>query len=67
MAVKYNILEYTVNVLVEKLMNTRKCSYDTALETVMRSAVYARLLTDEHFLEEGDIFLFKALEKELAI
>lgn len=65
MAVNYTILDYTVKVLVEQLMQKYQSSFDSSLELVLNSRLYARLLEDSHLLEEGDIFLFGLLNKEL--
>ncbi|MDO4823554.1 MAG: hypothetical protein Q4A08_05245 [Bacteroidales bacterium] len=66
MAVNYTILDYTVKALVEQLMQKYQSSFDSSLELVLNSRLYARLLEDSHLLEEGDIFLFSLLNKELA-
>lgn len=65
MAVNYTILDYTVKALVEKLMQRYQSSFDSSLELVLNSRLYARLLEDSHLLEEGDIYLFGLLVKEL--
>lgn len=65
MAVNYEVLDYTVKALVEKLMQKYGSSYDSSLELVLNSRLYARLLEDSHLLEEGDIFLFNLLDKEV--
>ena len=67
MSVNYEVLDYTVKALVEKLMQKYSCSYDSALELVLNSWLYARLLEDSHLLEEGDIYLFNLLEKEIKL
>ena len=65
MAVNYTILDYTVKALVEQLMQKYQSSFDSSLELVLNSRLYAHLLEDSHLLEEGDIFLFSLLNKEL--
>lgn len=65
MAVNYAILDYTLKALVEQLMMKYDSSCDSSLEMVLNSRLYARLLENEHLLEEGDIYLFNQLEKEL--
>lgn len=65
MAVNYAILDYTLKALVEQLMMKYGSSCDSSLEMVLNSRLYARLLENEHLLEEGDIYLFNQLEKEL--
>lgn len=66
MAVNFKLIDYTVKVLVEKLMAKYQSNYDSALELVLNSKLYARLLTDTFLLEEGDIYLFNLLDKELS-
>lgn len=65
MAINYSVLNYTVNVLVEKTMKRYDCDYQSALQAVLNSKMYERLITDADFLDEGDIFLFNVLSKEL--
>lgn len=66
MAKNYAVLDYTVKALVEQLMKKYDSSCDSSLEMVLNSRLYARLLEDDHLLEEGDIYLFSQLEKELS-
>lgn len=65
MAINYEILDYTVKALVEKLMQEYGSSYDSSLELLLNSRLYSRLLENSHLLEEGDIYLFNLLDKEL--
>ena len=65
MAINYSVLNYTVNILVEKTMKKYDCDYQSALQAVLNSKMYERLITDADFLDEGDIFLFNILSKEL--
>lgn len=65
MAINYSVLNYTVNVLVEKTIKKYDCDYQSALQAVLNSKMYERLITDADFLDEGDIFLFNILSKEL--
>lgn len=65
MAINYSVLNYTVNVLVEKTMKKYDCDYQSALQAVLNSKMYERLITDADFLDEGDIFLFNILSNEL--
>jgi hypothetical protein len=65
MAVNYAILDYTVKALVEQLMQKYHSSFDSSLEMVLNSHLYTRLLEDSRLLEEGDIYLFDLLVKEL--
>lgn len=65
MAINYSVLNYTVNVLVEKTIKKYDCDYQSALQAVLNSKMYERLITDADFLDDGDIFLFNILSKEL--
>lgn len=65
MPINYDILDYTVKALVEKLMQKYGSSYDSSLELILNSCLYARLLENSHLLEEGDIYLFNLLDKEI--
>lgn len=65
MAVDYDVLEYTINALVEKLMSKYDTNYESSIGTVMASELYERLLKDRTLLESGDIYLFALLENEL--
>ena len=65
MAVDYDVLEYTINALVEKLMSKYNTNYESSIGTVMASELYERLLKDRTLLESGDIYLFALLENEL--
>lgn len=67
MALNYDALDYTVKALVEKLMLKYRSSYDSSLELVLNSRLYARLLENPYLLEEGDIYLFNLLDQEVAI
>ena len=39
--------------------------YESSLQIVLNSEMYKRLLVDAEFLDEGDIYLFDVLCKEL--
>ena len=67
MSMNYEVLDYTLKALVEKLMQKYRCSYDSALELGLNSRLYARLLKDTRLLEEGDIYLFNILDKEVEL
>ena len=58
MAINYSVLNYTVNVLVEKTMKKYDCDYQSALQAVLNSKMYERLITDADFLDEGGYFSF---------
>lgn len=49
MAINYSVLNYTVNVLVEKTMKKYDCDYQSALQAVLNSKMYERLITDADF------------------
>ena len=65
MAIDYDVLEYTINALVENLMSKYDTNYESSIGTVMASELYERLLKDRTLLESGDIYLFALLENEL--
>lgn len=65
MATNYSVLNYTINSLVEKTMKKFNCDYESALQAILNSKMYERLLKDANFLEEGDIYLFDVLCKEI--
>lgn len=65
MAVDYDVLEYTINALVEKLMLKYDTNYESSISAVMATELYGRLLNDRSLLESGDIYLFALLEDEL--
>ena len=65
MSKKWEMIDYTINSLIELLMKKYSASYDWAFQTVMKSETYKRLLNDNDFLNEGDLFIFETLDKEL--
>lgn len=65
MAVDYDVLEYTINALAEKLMLKYDTNYESSISAVMATELYGRLLNDRSLLESGDIYLFALLEDEL--
>lgn len=65
MAINYSVLNYTINALVEMVMKKYDSDYESSLQTVLNSEMYKRLLVDAEFLDEGDIYLFDVLCKEL--
>ena len=54
-----------LNEMVAELMRRHRMDYQEALETVVASKTYKRLLTDEDLQEEGSLFIIELLEKEL--
>ena len=65
MAVDYNVLEYTINALVENMMSKYGTNYESSISVVLASDLYKKLTQDRSFLENGDIYLFSLLEAEL--
>lgn len=65
MAVNYQVIDYSINAMIEHLMNKYNCSYESAISYVLNSALYKRLLQDSTLREEGDIYLFNLLDKEV--
>lgn len=65
MAVDYNVLEYTINALVDNLMSKYDTNYESSISAVLASDLYKKLTQDRSFLENGDIYLFSLLETEL--
>lgn len=65
MAVDYNVLEYTINALVDNLMSKYGTNYESSISAVLASDLYKKLTQDRAFLENGDIYLFSLLETEL--
>lgn len=66
MAVSYTLLNYEVNVLTEMLMRNYGVSYAWALRTVTQSNTYKSLIETPWLQEEGDLYVYEMLEKELA-
>lgn len=65
MSKKWELIDYAINSLIELLMKKYSASYDWAFQTVMKSETYKKLLNDNDFLNEGDLFIFETLDKEL--
>ena len=65
MAVNYFLLEYHVNSMVRELMEQRGVSYESAMQMVLNSRTYAKLQQEEWLLEEGPLYVYGLLEKEL--
>lgn len=65
MAVDYNVLEYTINALVENMMSKYGTNYESSISVVLASDLYKKLTQDRALLENGDIYLFSLLEAEL--
>lgn len=67
MAVNYFLLEYHINSLIKELMEQRGMSYESAMQMVLNSKTYAKLQEDEWLLEEGPLYVYGLLEKELTL
>lgn len=65
MTVNYPLLHYQVNALTENLMHSHNVSYLWALQTVTQSDTYKSLIEKPWLQEEGDLFIYEMLEKEL--
>lgn len=66
MAVNYFLLEYHVNSMVKELMEQRGVSYESAMQKVLNSQTYAKLQKEEWLLEEGPLYVYGLLDKELS-
>jgi len=62
----YKLLNYSINVLVEKIMKKYGGSYDSSLNIVLNSDFYKELIKKDFLLEEGDLYLFELLDKEIS-
>lgn len=65
MAVSYTLLNYEVNILTEMLMRNHSVSYAWALQTITQSDTYKSLIEHPWLQEEGDLYIYEMLEKEL--
>ncbi len=65
MAVNYQVIDYSINAMIEHLMKKYNSSYESAINYVLNSALYKRLLQDSTLREEGDIYLLNQLDKEV--
>lgn len=66
MAHNYKLIDYFLTTLTEMLMKKRNIPFDQALSIVVASKTYASLVTDGNLLDEGDLFVFEKLEKEIS-
>lgn len=66
MAVNYFLLEYHVNSMVKELMEQKGVSYESAMQKVLNSQTYAKLQEEEWLLEEGPLYVYGLLDKELS-
>lgn len=65
MTEKYNLIDYLLKSMTELLIDTYGVKYEWAIETVLKSSTYKQLLEDIKFRNEGDLFIFEQLKKEL--
>lgn len=65
MAVNYFLLEYHVNSMIKELMEQKGVSYESAMQKVLNSQTYAKLQEEDWLLEEGPLYVYGLLEKEL--
>ena len=66
MAINYNIIDFLIKQMIEMLMKKYKYTYDSALDIVLSSSTYDKLVTKPYLQEEGSLFICELLEKELA-
>lgn len=65
MAVNYFLLEYHVNSMVKELMERKGVNYESAMQMVLNSHTYAKLQEEEWLLEEGPLYVYGLLDREL--
>lgn len=65
MANDYTLIDFLINQMVEMLMRKFGSTYDSALEVVLQSDTYEKLMTKPHLQEEGSLFICEMLSKEL--
>lgn len=65
MANDYTLIDFLINQMVEMLMRKFGSTYDSALEVVLQSDTYEKLMTKPHLQEEGSLFICELLSKEL--
>lgn len=66
MAINYFLLEYHVNSMVKELMEQRGVSYESAMQKVLNSQTYAKLQQEKWLLEEGPLYVYSLLDKEIS-
>jgi len=66
MATSYIIIDYMLNEMVADLMNSRHIEYQQALEMVLATETYKKLLEDEDLQQEGPLYIIELMNKELA-
>lgn len=65
MTEKYNLIDYLLKSMIELLIDTYHVKYEWAIDTVLKSSTYKQLLEDKKLRNEGDLFIFEQLQKEL--
>lgn len=65
MTPRSKLINYFVVTLTQMLMETHKVSFDWALSTILASQTYSDLVNNDSLINEGDLFVFEQLEKEL--
>ena len=63
--IKYSLLTYHLNNMVELLMNKYHMSYELALSRAIASETYQSLVASDYLYEEGELFILELLEGEL--
>lgn len=66
MANKYKLIDYFLTTLTEMLMKKHNIPFDQALSMVVASKTYSSLVNDGTLLDEGDLYVFEKLEKEIS-
>lgn len=67
MSTRNKLLDYLIKTLVEHLMVKYGSTYDSALDVVLSSNTYNRLLNDGYLKEEGSLYICEQLDKELSL
>lgn len=65
MAINYDIIDFLIKQMVEMLMKKYKYTFDSALDIVLSSETYGKLVTKPYLQEEGSLFICELLDKEL--
>ena len=59
------IIGTATDTMVDKLIRDYDATYEWAFSSVLGSATYQRMLTDEHFRSESPLYIYQFLQKEL--
>lgn len=65
MTEKYDLIDYLLKSMTELPIDTYGVKHEWAIETVLKSSTYKLLLEDIKFRNEGNLFIFEQLQKEL--